>query len=76
VQNIRRSKAVGEPPLMLAISAWAAVKNALSYARSEAANRLSLPATGEEILRCLTPEPEATPHSSPKDAAKSFQANA
>jgi len=54
VQNIRRSKAVGEPPLMLAIAAWAAVKNALSYVSPEAASSLTLPATGEEILRCLT----------------------
>ena len=54
VQNIRRSKAVGEPPLMLGIAAWAAVKNALSYVSAEAATSLNLPATGEEILRCLT----------------------
>jgi xanthine dehydrogenase large subunit len=53
-QNIRRSKAVGEPPLMLAIAAWAAVKNALSQVSAEAAASLTLPATGEEILRCLT----------------------
>jgi xanthine dehydrogenase large subunit len=53
-QNIRRSKAVGEPPLMLAIAAWAAVKNALSYVSPEAASSLTLPATGEEILRCLS----------------------
>jgi xanthine dehydrogenase large subunit len=52
--NVGRSKAVGEPPLMLAISAWAAVKNALSYVSDEAASSLALPATGEEILRCLT----------------------
>jgi xanthine dehydrogenase large subunit len=52
--NIGRSKAVGEPPLMLAISAWAAVRNALSYVSDEAASSLKLPATGEEILRCLT----------------------
>jgi xanthine dehydrogenase large subunit len=54
VRNVYRSKAVGEPPLMLAISVWAAVKNALSYAGHEAASELRLPATGEEILRCLT----------------------
>jgi xanthine dehydrogenase large subunit len=54
VQNIRRSKAVGEPPLMLAIAAWAAVKNALSSVSAEAAKALTLPATGEEILRCLS----------------------
>jgi len=52
-QNVARSKAVGEPPLMLAIAAWAAVKNALSYVSAEAASSLTLPATGEEILRCL-----------------------
>jgi xanthine dehydrogenase large subunit len=60
VQNIRRSKAVGEPPLMLAIAAWAAVKNALSYANPEAASSLTLPATGEEILRCLSIPRSAT----------------
>jgi xanthine dehydrogenase large subunit len=60
VQNIRRSKAVGEPPLMLAIAAWAAVKNALSYASAEAAASLTLPATGEEILRCLTLKIQST----------------
>jgi xanthine dehydrogenase large subunit len=61
-QNIRRSKAVGEPPLMHAIAAWAAVKNALSYASPEAAASLTLPATGEEILRCLTmPSKKASP---------------
>lgn len=52
-QNVARSKAVGEPPLMLAIAAWAAVKNALSYVSAEAASSLTLPATGEEIVRCL-----------------------
>jgi len=54
VQNIRRSKAVGEPPLMMGISVWAAVKNALSYVQPGRCVELSLPATGEEILRCLT----------------------
>ncbi|HYO25008.1 MAG TPA: xanthine dehydrogenase molybdopterin binding subunit [Lacipirellulaceae bacterium] len=54
IHNIARSKAVGEPPLMLALSAWAAVKNALSYVSAEAAAALALPATGEEILRCLS----------------------
>ncbi len=53
IQNIRRSKAVGEPPLMLAISIWAAVKNALSQVDGHRQVDLSLPATGEEILRCL-----------------------
>jgi xanthine dehydrogenase large subunit len=54
VQNIRSSKAVGEPPLMMGISVWAAVKNALSYVQPSRTVDLGLPATGEEILRCLT----------------------
>jgi xanthine dehydrogenase large subunit len=54
VQNIRRSKAVGEPPLMHAICIWAAVKQALGCVSSDAAGELRLPATGEEILRCLS----------------------
>ncbi len=54
VRNVYRSKAVGEPPLMLAIAVWAAAKNALSSAGLSASTELRLPATGEEILRCLT----------------------
>ena len=54
VRNVYRSKAVGEPPLMLAIAVWAAVKNALSHAGPGVEAELRLPATGEEILRCLT----------------------
>jgi hypothetical protein len=33
---------------------WAAVKNALSYVAPGTPIDLQLPATGEEILRCLT----------------------
>src|SRR5262249_13983555 len=54
VRNVYRSKAVGEPPLMLAIAVWAAAKNALSYVSPAASVELRLPATGEEMLRCLT----------------------
>ncbi len=54
VRNVYRSKAVGEPPLMLAIAVWAAVKNALWYVAPDELSDLQLPATGEEILRCLT----------------------
>src|SRR4051794_18628064 len=54
VRNVYRSKAVGEPPLMLAIAVWAAAKNALAYIGPSAAAELRLPATGEEMLRCLT----------------------
>jgi xanthine dehydrogenase large subunit len=54
VQNVARSKAVGEPPLMLGIAVWAAAKNALSYLAFGARTDLKLPATGEELLRCIT----------------------
>ena len=40
VRNVYRSKAVGEPPLMLGIAVWAAVKNALAYVSPEAAAAL------------------------------------
>ncbi len=36
VRNVYRSKAVGEPPLMLAIAVWAAAKNALVVCRRRA----------------------------------------
>lgn len=51
--NIAASKAVGEPPLMLGIAVWTAVKDALRYARPGVRCDLRLPATGEEILRHL-----------------------
>ena len=52
--NIRNSKAVGEPPLMLCLSVWIAVKHALSFVQNGVSPQLNLPATGEEILRRLT----------------------
>jgi xanthine dehydrogenase large subunit len=52
--NIKGSKAVGEPPLCLGLSVWAAVKNALSYASAGKIPKLHLPATNEEILKRLT----------------------
>ncbi len=52
--NVRLSKAVGEPPLLLGISAWAAVKHAMSQLNPDQIARLKLPATNEEILGCLT----------------------
>jgi xanthine dehydrogenase large subunit len=54
VRNIARSKAVGEPPLMLALCVWTAVKHALSHAVPDGVMDLRLPATGEEILRHLS----------------------
>ena len=52
--NVYASKAVGEPPLLLGVSVWAAVKHALSFAAGGRAPELSLPATNEEVLRRLT----------------------
>jgi xanthine dehydrogenase large subunit len=49
--SLYRSKALGEPPLLLGISVWLAVKNALTYA---GAKGLFIPATGERIVLALT----------------------
>ena len=48
---VGRSKAVGEPPFMLALSVWLAVKDALSaVAHHEVEPPFGLPATTEVIL--------------------------
>ncbi len=52
--NVHKSKAVGEPPLMLCLSVWIAVKHALSFISKGTIPQLNLPATGEEILRRIT----------------------
>jgi xanthine dehydrogenase large subunit len=52
--NVAGSKAVGEPPLLTAISVWCAVKNALSFISNGELARLRLPATNEEILMRMT----------------------
>lgn len=56
--NVRGTKAVGEPPLLLAISAWTAIQNALTYLPQykEKYPSLKIPATNEEILRKIHPE--------------------
>jgi xanthine dehydrogenase molybdopterin-binding subunit B len=51
VGTIRRSKAIGEPPFMLALSVWLAIKDAISaVGNSEIEPEFSLPATNETIL--------------------------
>ncbi|HTV73096.1 MAG TPA: xanthine dehydrogenase molybdopterin binding subunit [Candidatus Acidoferrales bacterium] len=51
---IFRSKAVGEPPLMLAISVFHAIRDAVaSTGGDELAPRLNAPATPQEILRSI-----------------------
>jgi xanthine dehydrogenase molybdopterin binding subunit len=52
--TIRASKAVAEPPFMLALSAWLAIKDAVSAAADHAREpEFSLPATYEVILLSL-----------------------
>jgi xanthine dehydrogenase large subunit len=60
--SLYRSKAVGEPPLLLGISVWLAVKDALrSLAAGVGKNPppLRLPATGEQILLAMESVAEA-----------------
>ncbi len=53
--TVFRSKAVGEPPLMLGISAWCAIRDAIgSVAEHSIFPDLNAPATPEEILRSIT----------------------
>jgi xanthine dehydrogenase large subunit len=49
-QNVLRSKAVGEPPLLLGSSVWTAVKNALSFRSAHQLPTITSPATAEVIL--------------------------
>jgi xanthine dehydrogenase large subunit len=53
VVSLRGSKALGEPPLLLGLCVWTAVKDALASVSAEAAAKLALPATGEMILGCI-----------------------
>lgn len=52
--NVRGTKAVGEPPFVLGISVWTAVKHALSFVSNDEIPRLTLPATNEQILSRIT----------------------
>lgn len=49
--SLYRSKAVGEPPLLLGLSVWCAAKDALQSCAPGEGCRLDLPATGERLLR-------------------------
>jgi xanthine dehydrogenase large subunit len=52
--NVFGSKAVGEPPLMLAISVYEALRDAVAQARGDGqAVQLTAPATAENVLRAL-----------------------
>ena len=48
--TIHKSKAVGEPPLMLAISTWLAIKNAIFNADKNNKSGLNAPAGFEEVF--------------------------
>jgi xanthine dehydrogenase large subunit len=56
--NVRGTKAVGEPPLLLALSVWTAVNNALTYLPhyQEKYPEIIIPATSENVLRAMVPE--------------------
>jgi xanthine dehydrogenase large subunit len=49
-KNLRGSKAVGEPPLVLGISVWTAIKDALRGAGVTKKKSLEVPATQEQII--------------------------
>ncbi len=52
--TIHQSKAVGEPPLMLAFSVWLAIKDAISAVGNHTTEpEFSLPATNEVILKSI-----------------------
>ena len=53
--NVRGTKASGEPPLLLAISVWTAVRDAVMAFRGHEIVPIAIPATSERVLRALTP---------------------
>ncbi len=56
--NIRGTKAVGEPPLLLSISVWTAIQNALCALPEYEVEfpQLKVPATAERVLMAMNPE--------------------
>jgi len=53
-ETIYRSKAVGEPPLMLALSVWCALRDACASIADYRVNpHMNAPATSEEVYRCI-----------------------
>ena len=52
--TIKQSKAVGEPPFMLALSVWLAIKDAISAVGNHKVEpEFELPATNEVVLRAV-----------------------
>jgi xanthine dehydrogenase large subunit len=53
-ETIFRSKAIGEPPLMLALSVWLAIRDAVSsFSPDRRAALLDAPATPERVLKAV-----------------------
>jgi xanthine dehydrogenase large subunit len=52
-ETVYHSKAIGEPPLMLAISVFCAITNAIAGLRKGMVPRLDAPATPEAIMRAI-----------------------
>jgi xanthine dehydrogenase large subunit len=51
--NVFGSKAVGEPPFMLAISVFEALRDAVGQTRADGTVNLQAPATAEAVLNAL-----------------------
>ena len=51
--NVGGSKAVGEPPFMLAISVWEALRDAAAAARDDGRVHMDAPATAENVLKAI-----------------------
>jgi xanthine dehydrogenase large subunit len=51
--TVFRSKAVGEPPLMLAISVWLAIRDAIAATGGTDPVEMDAPATPERILDAI-----------------------
>jgi xanthine dehydrogenase large subunit len=62
--TVFRSKAVGEPPFMLAISVWEALRDAIAAARADqvgqdpAVVQMDAPATAERVLWAIAGQPQ------------------
>jgi xanthine dehydrogenase large subunit len=64
--SLYRSKALGEPPLLLGISAWMAVKNAIASVNRDAAGKLAIPATRERVLLAVEAAKEVESTGAPR----------
>lgn len=51
--NVAQSKAIGEPPFVLGLSVWTAIKNAMAFIDKDTAKKLTIPATAEQVLALL-----------------------